>query len=48
MKGYRVYDPINDKLIVTRDVIFYEKRGWNWVEKAGRETVLAPQFSVEP
>lgn len=28
-KGYRVYDPINDKLIVTRDVLFDEKRGWN-------------------
>ena len=28
-KGYRVYDPVNKKLIVTRDVIFDEKRRWN-------------------
>jgi hypothetical protein len=51
-KGYRVYDLVNNKLIVTRDVIFDEKRGWNWVEKDGRESndaaaEAAPYFSVE-
>jgi hypothetical protein len=29
-KGYRVYDPIKDKLMITRDVIFDEKKAWNW------------------
>ena len=33
-KCYRVYDPVNDKLMVTRDVIFDEKMAWNWVEDA--------------
>jgi len=41
-----LYDPVNKKLIVTRDVIFDEKRRWNWEEKAAGQSELAPQFSV--
>ena len=29
-KGFRVYDPVKGKLMVTRDVIFDEKKAWNW------------------
>jgi hypothetical protein len=29
-KGYRIYDPVNDKLMVTRDVVFDEAKQWNW------------------
>jgi hypothetical protein len=32
-KGYRIYDPVKDKLMVTRDVIFDEKKPWNWEGK---------------
>jgi len=50
-KGYRVYDPVSNKLLIARDVIFSEKEPWNWGEKAGQETgavvELAPKFSVE-
>ena len=50
-KAYRIYDPVNNKLIVSRDVLFDEKKSWNWGEKrtgtvdtAATET--APSFSV--
>ncbi|CAL8085699.1 unnamed protein product [Prunus armeniaca] len=31
-KGYRVFDPSTKKLILSRDVIFYETKSWNWKE----------------
>ena len=37
-KAYRVFDPVNNKLMVMRDVIFDEKKGWNWEEKGSRES----------
>jgi len=35
-KGYRIYDPVKDKLLVTRDVVFDEKKSWNWEGKDSR------------
>lgn len=28
-KGYRIYDPVNDKLMIARDVMFDESKQWN-------------------
>jgi hypothetical protein len=29
-KAYRLFDPISKKIIVSRDVVFEENKGWNW------------------
>jgi hypothetical protein len=44
-KAYHVFDLVNNKLIVTRDVIFYEKKNWNWEEKGTKES-SEPAFNV--
>jgi hypothetical protein len=29
LKAYRVYNPVNKMLVVTRDIVFEEKKSWN-------------------
>ena len=29
-KAYRLFDPTSKKIIVSRDVVFEENKGWNW------------------
>ncbi|CAJ2634874.1 unnamed protein product [Trifolium pratense] len=29
-KAYKLYDPVNKKIIISRDVIFDETKGWEW------------------
>ncbi|CAJ2635927.1 unnamed protein product [Trifolium pratense] len=29
-KAYKLYDPIENKIIISRDVIFEESKSWNW------------------
>jgi hypothetical protein len=35
-KAYKLYNPIEKKIIVSRDVVFEEDKGWNW---HGKEAV---------
>lgn len=29
-KAYKLYDPKNKKVVISRDVVFEETQGWNW------------------
>ncbi|KAK1629597.1 hypothetical protein QYE76_003912 [Lolium multiflorum] len=47
-KSYRVYDPVGNRVHVTRDVVFEESARWNWSKDAD-ETVVdcGESFTVE-
>jgi hypothetical protein len=45
-KAYHAYNPVNRKLVVTRDVIFYEKKSWNWSSVELVELILDEIFTI--
>jgi transposase InsO family protein len=45
-KAYRVYDPVGKKLMVTRDVIFDEKKAWNWAADGATPAETAVPLTV--
>lgn len=34
-KAYRLYNPVTDRVHVSRDVVFEEDRAWNWNQAEG-------------
>jgi hypothetical protein len=44
MKGYRVYDPIANRLQISRDVVFDENMSWDW---SASDTPPSEFFSVD-
>ena len=40
-KAYRLYNPITKKIVISRDVVFEEKREWDW------DTSYEQQVSME-
>ena len=38
-KAYKLYDPMNKKVIVSRDVLFDESKSWNWDDKMQTQQV---------
>jgi hypothetical protein len=41
-KGYKVYDPIGNKVIVSRDVVIDEKSSWDWSLEAKKQFTFYP------
>jgi transposase InsO family protein len=37
-RGYKLYDPTHKKIIVRKDVVFDESKGWNWKKKDNTQT----------
>lgn len=44
-KGYRAYDPVNNRVHITRDTIFDEAACWNW--EAGDAITPSSDFAIE-
>jgi len=40
-KAYKLFDPMTKTVIITRDVIFEEDKGWNWLKNADASSPLA-------
>lgn len=38
-KGYRLYNPITETVVTSRDVVFEEEKGWNW-DKVNEEQLI--------
>lgn len=38
-KGYKVYDPVSKKVVISRDVVFEEKKKWDW-DKCYKQQIL--------
>ena len=48
-KAYRLYDPANSKVVMSRDVVFDEAACWGWESGDGEATRggLSSSFTVE-
>jgi hypothetical protein len=46
-KAYRVLDPETQRVRVSRDVVFDESRGWDWIKAGGRQAPADEEFVVE-
>lgn len=45
-KGYRLYNPVTESLIVSRDVIFVEKNAWKWNGEQERPRIVETEQDV--
>jgi hypothetical protein len=48
-KAYKLYNPLTNKVVVNRDVIFNEEESWNWSNKeADKENVVSDESEEQP
>ena len=46
-KAYKIFQPQNGKILVSRDVKFIEDRQWNWEESIKMQLPEVPQYFDE-
>ena len=46
-KAYRIFDPAAQRVRVSRDVVFNESRGWDWIKAGGGQAPADEEFVVE-
>ena len=46
-KAYRIFQPQNGKILVSKDVKFMEDRQWNWEESINMQLPEVPQYFDE-
>jgi hypothetical protein len=46
-KGYRVFDPVNNRLHVSQDVVFEEKEQWDWDAPTQAGQTVSDTFIIE-
>jgi hypothetical protein len=48
-KAYKLYNPLTNKVVVSRDVVFSEEESWNWNNKeADKENVVSDESEEQP
>lgn len=47
LKAYKLFNPMTEKIVISRDVIFDEKNMWNWAEKGvGQQQISVGQQQI--
>ena len=46
-KAYRVFDPATQRVRVSRDIVFDESRGWDWIKEGDGQAPADEEFAVE-
>lgn len=45
-KAHRLYDPLEKRVLVSRDVVFAESKSWQWESEANNESIMSESFTV--
>jgi len=39
-KAYKLYDPVSQKIVISRDVVFDEDKSWDWDKRSLQLSIL--------
>ena len=46
-KGYKLYNPVTEKVIISRDVQFFEDEAWDWNKKGDQKSITIEDEPLE-